>query len=46
MKKSKVAFYNENKMFIGNLIQDSNIDDVIFAIQDEIDKKEHHKLNI
>jgi len=37
MKKAKYPIYNENKMFIGNLIQDSNIDDVMSAIYDEFE---------
>lgn len=43
--ESRIPIYNEYKMKIGYLITKSNIDDVMFAIQDEIDKKEiHNKL--
>ena len=35
MKKSKIPIYNENKMRIGDLITESNIDDVMSAIYDD-----------
>ena len=37
MKKTKIPIYNENKMRIGDLITESNIDDVMSAIQDELE---------
>lgn len=43
MKETRIPIYNENKMKMGYLIQKSNIDDIMFAIEDEIDKKEIHE---
>ena len=41
MKDGKIIIYNEYKMRIGTLIiKASDIDDIMFAVQDEIDKKE------
>ena len=42
MKRVKLPITNNN-MKIGEIEMDSNIDEILFVIQDEIDKKEIHK---
>ena len=43
MKKVKMPIRHEGSgEILGHVIADSDIDDILFAIEDEIDKKEIH----
>ena len=44
MKKVKMPIRHEGSgELLGYVVEDSNIDDILFAIEDEIDRKEIHE---